>query len=181
METVLVAAERTRCDEIKRKLSVGGYTLIRAESEKEARVKILDFQFSLVIVDSPLPSGSARETAVFAAANEIDTVLLVPAGLAAHMADAMLRSGVYVSTIDELGTTLRAVRVSREKIRKLDEKTRKLLERLRNERVLSEAKCLLANKKAMSEKEAHSYIEKKAKDCRISLSDAAMSIVRELS
>lgn len=66
-----------------------------------------------MIVDSPLPSGSARETAVFAAANEIDTVLLVPAGLAAHMADAMLRSGVYVSTIDELGTTLRAVRVSR--------------------------------------------------------------------
>lgn len=90
------------------------------------------------------------------------------------MADAMLRSGVYVSNIGELGTTLRAVRVAREKIRKL-------LERLRNERVLSEAKCLLSNRKAMSEKEAHRYIERKAMDCRISLSDAAMSIVRELS
>ena len=97
------------------------------------------------------------------------------------MADAMLRSGVYVSNIGELGTTLRAVRVAREKIRKLDEKNRKLLERLRNERVLSEAKCLLSNRKAMSEKEAHRYIERKAMDCRISLSDAAMSIVRELS
>ena len=33
----------------------------------------------------------------------------------------------------------------------------------------------------MSEEEAHAYIEKKAMNCRISLLDAAMTIVRELS
>ena len=48
-------------------------------------------------------------------------------------------------------------------------------------KLLTEAKCLLARKSGMSEAEAHSYIEKKAMNCRISLSDAAMGIVRELS
>ena len=33
----------------------------------------------------------------------------------------------------------------------------------------------------MSEAEAHSFIEKKAMNCRISLEDAAVGIIRELS
>ena len=94
-----------------------------------------------------------------------------------------MKYGVYVVSQNRniISAVLGAIRVSKEKIRKAEEKNRKLLDRLRNEKLIVEAKCILAARKGMSEAEAHSYIEKKAMNCRISLMDAAMSIVRELS
>ena len=182
METVLVVAERARCDEIKRLFLPGGYAFIRAESEKEARMKLLDFQLSLVIVDAMLPGSASKDIAMFAASMEADTILIVPEGLSSHMA-AMMKHGVYVSgsSRDSFSAVLGAISVAREKIRKAEEKNRKLLLRLKNEKLLTEAKCLLAGRRGMSEAEAHSFIEKKAMNCRISLEDAAVGIIRELS
>lgn len=182
METVLVVAERARCDEIKRLFLPGGYAFIRAESEKEARMKLLDFQLSLVIVDAMLPGSASKDIAMFAASMEADTILIVSEGLSSHMA-AMMKHGVYVSgsSRDSFSAVLGAISVAREKIRKAEEKNRKLLLRLKNEKLLTEAKCLLAGRRGMSEAEAHSFIEKKAMNCRISLEDAAVGIIRELS
>ncbi len=183
MEMVLLVAEHSRCDEIRKLLCLGGYAFIRAENEKEARMKILDLQLSLVIVDAMLPGSTAKNVSVFAASQDVDTVLIVPDELASHVALVMRKYGVYVGAAnrDSLAAVLNAISVAREKIRKADERNRKLLDRLRNEKLLTEAKCLLAGRRGMSEEEAHCYIERKAMDCRISLADAAMSIVRELS
>ena len=183
METVLVVAERARCDEIKRLFLPGGYAFIRAESEKEARMKLLDFQLSLVIVDAMLPGSASKDIAVFAASMDADTILIVPDEISSHMAAMMMKHGVYVSgsSRDSFSAVLGAISVAREKIRKAEEKNRKLLLRLKNEKLLTEAKCLLAGRRGMSEAEAHSYIEKKAMNCRISLEDAAVGIIRELS
>ncbi len=182
METVLVVAEKARGDEIKKMLA-GSYAFLRAESEKEARMKILDFSPSLVIVDAALKSGNAKSIAVFAAEEGADTVLMLPDELSSHMADAMAKYGVFVSSMsrEEFSVVIRTIRVLREKLRKAEEKNMKLLDRLRNEKLLTEAKCLLARNKGLSEAEAHAYIEKKAMNYRINLFDAAKSIVRELS
>ena len=183
MELVLIVAEMSRCDEIKKKIKGGQYAFVRAENEGEARKKILDFALSLVIIDVPLSSGSAMDLAAFSSAEGLDTILLSPDGMCSHLASEMARYGVYVAARSggELSVVLRTILVSREKVRKAEEKTRKVLERLKNEKLLCEAKCLLAGKRAMSEADAHSYIERKAMDCRISLADAALVIVRELS
>ena len=183
MEMVLVVAERTRCDEIRKLLSLGGYAFIRAENEKEARMKILDLQLSLVIVDALLPGSAAKDISIFAASQDIDTLLIAPEELVGHIALMMQKHGVYAAAADRdsLATVFNAIRVSRERIRKAEERNRKLLDRLRNEKLLTEAKCLLAGKKGMNEAEAHIYIERKAMNCRISLADAAIGIVRELS
>ena len=181
MEMVLIAAERSRCDMIKKTLAAGRYALFRAESGKEARMKILDLSLSLVIVDASLPDGSAKEVSVLASERGFDTIYIVPDALVQHMADTMEKYGVYVAGTGELAAVFRTLRVSRNKISRAEEKNRKLLERLKNEKMLTKAKCLLSRYKAMSEEEAHAYIEKKAMNCRISLLDAAMTIVRELS
>ena len=114
---------------------------------------------------------------------DADTILIVPDELSSHMAAMMMKHGVYVSgsSRDSFSAVLGAISVAREKIRKAEEKNRKLLLRLKNEKLLTEAKCLLAGRRGMSEAEAHSYIEKKAMNCRISLEDAAVGIIRELS
>lgn len=183
METVLVVAERTRCDGIRKLLPPGGYALIRAESEREARMRILDLQLSLAIVDAMLPGNAPKDIAVFAASQDIDTILIAPEELAMHIAAMMRQHGVYTAadSRDSLSAVLGAVSVARERIRKAEERNRKLLARLQNEKLLTEAKCLLAGRKGMSEAEAHACIERKAMDCRISLADAAIGIVRELS
>ncbi len=183
METVLVAANRARCAEIQRLFYPGRYTFVRVESEREARMQILDLPLSLVIVDGALAGREAKDIAVFAASQEIDTLLIVSEEAAGLMAETMLKYGVYVSAAgrDSVLAVVSAMRVAGEKLRKAEEKNRKLLGRLKNEKLLTEAKCLLAGKKGLCESEAHNYIEKKAMNCRISLSDAAMSIVRELS
>lgn len=183
METVLVAAGRVRYGEIQKIFFPGGYRFVRVESEREARMQILDLPLSFVIVDGALAGREAKDIAVFAASQDIDTLLIVPEEAAGHMAETMLKYGVYVAAdaTDSVLAVAGAMRVAGEKLRKAEEKNRKLLSRLRNEKVLTEAKCLLAGKKGMCEAEAHTYIEKKAMNCRISLLDAAMGIVRELS
>ncbi len=146
-------------------------------------MKILDFQLSLVIVDAMLPGSVPEDVSVFAASQGIDTLLVVPEDLAAHAAGMMRGRGVYSAAADRccIAAVLDAIGVARERIRKAEAQNSRLLMRLQNEKLLTEAKCLLAAKKGMSEPEAHSYIEKKAMDCRISLADAAICIVRELS
>lgn len=183
METVLVVADRARCDEIKKLFCHGGYAFIRVESEKDARMRILDLQLSLAVVDARLASASPKDISVFASSQEIETVLLVPEDPAGHIAAMMRKYGVYVAveSRDSFLAVMNAIGVARERIRKAEERNRRLLERLRNEKQLTEAKCLLAGRRGMSEKEAHSYIEQRAMDCRISLSDAALGVIRELS
>ena len=183
MEMVLVVATALRFGEMRKLFPPGRYAFIRSESERETKMKIMDLSPSLVVVDMLLPSGKAKEIAIFASSQEIDTVLVVTEEMSGHMAAAMSAYGVYAASFsrESVVSVFGAVGVAREKIRKAEEKNRKLLMRLRNEKLLTEAKCLLAMKKSMSEAEAHCYIEKKAMNCRISLSDAAMSIVRELS
>lgn len=183
METVLVAASRVRCVEIQRLFYPGRYAFVRAESEREARMQILDLSLSLVIVDGVPAGRESKDIAVFAASQGIDTLLVVSEEAAGHMAETMLKYGVYVaaSGSESISTAVGVICVAKEKIRKTEEKNRKLLGRLKNEKLLTEAKCLLAAKKGLCESEAHNYIEKKAMNCRISLLDAAMNIVSELS
>ena len=140
METVLVVAERTRGDEIKKLLYPGGYAFIRAESEREARMKILDYQLSLVIVDAMLPGSSAKDISIFAASQEVDTILLLPEELFGHVAGIMMKYGVYTALFsrDSIMAVSSAISVAREKIRSAEEKNRKLLMRLRNEKLLTE-------------------------------------------
>ncbi len=183
METVLLVAERARYDEMKKLLSPGAYAFLRAENMKEARMKILDSQLSFVIVDAMLPGTLSKEISVFAAMQDADVILIVAEDIVRHVATMMRKYGVYTAAANKesVFTALNSIRVARERIAKAEEKNLKLLARLRNEKMLTEAKCLLAGKRNMSEQEAHSYIEKKAMDCRISLTDAALSVIRELS
>ena len=102
MEMVLIAAERSRCDMIKKTLAAGRYALFRAESGKEARMKILDLSLSLVIVDASLPDGSAKEVSVLASERGFDTIYIVPDALVQHMAETMEKYGVYVGAQESL-------------------------------------------------------------------------------
>ena len=177
METVLLVAERTKCDELERLIGPSGHAFIRAQSARDARMRILDLQLSLVA------GSAAKDTAIFAAEQGIDTLVVAPESILGHVADIMRRHGVHVACADRscIYAVLNSIEVARGNVSRLEEKNRKLLSRLGNEKLLCEAKCLLAARRGMSEAQAHEYIEKRAMDRRIGLTDAARGVVRELS
>ena len=169
METVLLVAERTKCDELERLIGPSGHTFIRAQSARDARMRILDLQLSLVVVDALFAGSAAKDTAIFAAEQGIDTLVVAPESILGHVADIMRRHGVHVACADRacIYAVLNSIEVARGNVSRLEEKNRKLLSR--------------AARRGMSEAQAHEYIEKRAMDRRISLTDAARGVVRELS
>lgn len=183
METVLLVAERTKCDELERLIGPSDHAFIRAQSARDARMRILDLQLSLVVVDALFAGSAAKDTAIFAAEQGIDTLVVAPESILGHVADIMRRHGVHVACADRscIYAVLNSIEVARGNVSRLEEKNRKLLSRLGNEKLLCEAKCLLAARRGMSEAQAHEYIEKRAMDRRIGLTDAARGVVRELS
>ena len=140
-------------------------------------MRILDLQLSLVVVDALFAGSAAKDTAIFAAEQGIDTLVVAPESILGHVADIMRRHGVHVACADRacIYAVLNSIEVARGNVSRLEES------RLGNEKLLCEAKCLLAARRGMSEAQAHEYIEKRAMDRRISLTDAARGVVRELS
>ena len=67
---------------------------------------------------------------------------------------------------------------ARERLRKLEQKTFSIEERMKEIRIINRAKCLLISELKMTEPEAHHYIEKYAMDNCISKSAAAENIIK---
>lgn len=161
-----------------------GYEVTSSSSAVSAKKLLLDIEFSLVIIETPLADGSGREIAITASSiPALDVVLFTNASQVVTLAAALERYGIFVvgknAGIEEVLTLLRLLRTARHRMEKLEEKNAKLLRRIKEERLLCEAKCLLAQKLNMSEEEAHHYIEHRAMDERVSLMDAALIIKRE--
>lgn len=165
-------------------LTGAGYEVTTSSSVCEARKLLLDVDFQLLVIESPLLDGSGREVASSAAAMEgLDVVLLVNASQVDALSFSLGRLGVYVlsrtCSAAELRGLLRIIAAGRSRIDRLEERCRKLVRRLNDERVLCEAKCLLARRLGLSEEEAHHMIERRAMDDRTSLIDAALGVRRE--
>ena len=166
-------------------LTGAGYEVTTSSSVCEARKLLLDVDFQLLVIESPLLDGSGREVASSAAAMEgLDVVLLVNASQVDALSFSLGgRLGVYVlsrtCSAAELRALLRIIAAGRSRIDRLEERCRKLVRRLNDERVLCEAKCLLARRLGLSEEEAHHMIERRAMDDRTSLIDAALGVRRE--
>ncbi len=165
-------------------LTGAGYEVTISSSVCEARKLLLDVDFQLLVIESPLLDGSGREVASSAAAMEgLDVVLLVNASQVDALSFSLGRLGVYVlsrtCSAAELRALLRIIAAGRSRIDRLEERCRKLVRRLNDERVLCEAKCLLARRLGLSEEEAHHMIERRAMDDRTSLIDAALGVRRE--
>lgn len=181
---LLKAVERTR--DLEGLLSSSGMDVMVASSVRQARKLLLDAEFSLVIIDTPLFDGSGRDVAIMASGNPgLDVVLLSPAREVESLSYALERYGIFVmsrvASSSEFSMLLRMIKTSRAKCALLEARNEKLLRRIADERLMCEVKCILASKKGMTEEEAHHFIEHRAMDERISLSAAAAVIRRELT
>ncbi len=178
MENILLVCPVCRQRELEKLFAPLGATIFIAHGVCEARKNLCDMSFSLVVIESPLADGSARELAVQASADSCsDVVLLSPPVQVGHFVQTLGKYGIYTVSKnigeEDLWFLINVLKTARGRLAALEKKNLKLMKRLSDERMLTKAKCVLAKEQGLTEEEAHRLIEKKAMDERISLLDAA--------
>ncbi len=156
--------------------------LCRAKAGNEARRALVDGDFDLVLVNTPLPDEFGHELAQLAAGETTaGVILLAKAEIADSVAEKVEDDGVFVvpkplSRVLFM-QALRMTRAARSRLSGLQNENRRLQKRIEDIRLVDRAKCLLIECCGMSEPEAHSYIEQQAMNRRCPKRDVAQGII----
>ena len=154
-----------------------------ASNGAEARRKLMENEYHIVIVNTPLGDEFGHELAM-AAVEKTGTgvVLLVKNELYEELSCRMEDCGILTVakpvSKQLFFQSLKLVTASVGICARLTEENRKLRRKLAEQTVVSRAKCLLIEFAHMTEEKAHKYIEKQAMDSRSSKEDIASEIVR---
>ncbi len=154
-----------------------------AASGAEARRVLVNGMFDLVLVNTPLPDEFGHEMAQTAAHDTLaGVILLAKAEIADSVAEKVEDDGVLVvpkplSRVLFM-QALRLMRAARQRLTGLQSENRRLQQRIEDIRTVDRAKCLLIECCAMSEPEAHAYIEQQAMKRRRTKREIAESIIQ---
>ena len=152
-------------------------------SASQARRSVLDDAFDFLVVNSPLLDDSAAELCRMAALNtDTSCLLLVKEEFFEATLNECEGSGVAVVSkpvvypvLYQSFSLLKSVKGKTDTLRHENERLRAKLEEVK---LISQAKCLLIEKKGCSEEAAHHLIERRAMNSRISAKEAAGQILR---
>ncbi len=156
-----------------------------ASSITESRRLLAAGNIGMVIINTPLPDEFGLESARdFADGKDIAVLLLVKADLYHQVSYKVRGSGIFVLSRPLKGQLLlEAVGIMdamRLKILSLNEQNQKLRRRLDELGLITRAKCLLIEKKQMTEEESHRYLEQEAMNHSLSKREIAQNIIREM-
>jgi len=155
--------------------------IIVLNSVGEARRSLLEQDFDLVIVDSPLEDESgeqfARNTAVKSMSQVIFAVNSGQFNAAACEEDGVLTISKPVDR-DVLLLSLSMAKAANSKIKRIQAENKKLMQKIEDIRIIDRAKLLLISYLNLSEQEAHRFIEKQAMDLRSSRRAIAEGILK---
>ncbi len=180
MRVLAVSGSERSLDGLLALIKEGGIDAYACSSGAEARRRVLDEEWDEVVINYPLQDESGTELARMIG-EETGAVCIMlsrsenAAALASSGAIIVEKPIVKVVFFQalRLGLSIRhRLEISEKRIRKLEG-------RIEEMRIESKAKCILARAKGLSEEEGHRYIEKMAMDRRITLRDAACSVIME--
>ena len=154
-----------------------------ASNGAEARRKLMENDYHIVIVNTPLGDEFGHELAMTAAEKTgTGVVLLVKNELYEELSCRMEDYGVLTVakpvSKQLFHQSLKLVTASVGICARLAEENRKLRQKLTEQTAVARAKCLLIEFAHMTEEQAHKYIEKQAMDSRLSKAEIAAEIVR---
>lgn len=143
--------------------------IITATDATQARRKLLENDFDIVIVNSPLKDEFGTRLALDICSKSSAGVLLFVK--AEHYADITAKVMPYgVLTISKptsssmIAQSVQMLCSTRERLRIMEKKNASVEEKIEEIRIVNRAKCLLIEQLKMTESEAHRYIEKQAMD-----------------
>ena len=180
---LIVSAGANSNEYISARLTELGYTRpLIVPSGAEARRRMLESDFELIVVNSPLPDEFGHELCATAVEKtDAGVVLLVKAAAAEQLLTPMSEQGVLLVSKPFSNTLfLQAIHMasaSNHRLQFLRQENNRMQEKLAQVRLVSRAKCCLIQHEQMTETEAHRYIEKTAMDTRRDRTEVAQNIL----
>lgn len=180
---LIVSAGANSNEYLSTRLAEMGYPHpLMVPSGTEARRRILETDFELIIVNAPLPDEFGHELCACAVEKtSAGVLLLAKAAAAEQLAEGLSRQGVLLLSKPFTNQLfLQAVQMAaagNHRLLHLQEENHRLQEKLALLRLVSQAKCCLIEHQGMTEAEAHHAIERQAMDSRRSLAEVAQKIL----
>lgn len=160
------------------------YSPVRfARSISAARRDVNETSYDFIIINSPLPDDPGIRFAIDRASSKDAVILLlVRADLHDEIYDKVFEHGIFTlpKPFSSASFTLALSWMAsfRERLRRLEEKTLTIEEKMEEIRLVNRAKWLLISELKMEEPQAHHYIEKQAMDRAMTRKKIAEEIIR---
>ena len=181
---LIVTASDSFTEKIMPLLPVTDYwPVTTAHSNSEARRKILETAFDIVLINAPLPDDFGMRLAIdICTGSGAGVLLMVRSDQFDDVYARVVGYGVLTlsrpTSVQMVAQNLRILCATRERMRRMEEKQTAVEEKIEEIRLVNRAKWLLIECLGMTEPEAHRYIEKQSMDRRISKREAAETVIR---
>ena len=154
-----------------------------ARSIGEARRRIVETDFDIVLINAPLPDDFGMRLAIDICTNSgAGVLLMVKNDLFNDIYAKVVSYGVITlskpTNLQMVAQNLRILCATRERMRQMEAKQATVEEKIEEIRLVNRAKWLLIECLGMTEPEAHRYIEKQSMDERISKREVAENIIK---
>ena len=156
-------------------------TTVRSVSE--ARRRIVETDFDIVLINAPLPDDFGMRLAIDICTNSgAGVLLMVKSDLFNDIYAKVVSYGVITlskpTNLQMVAQNLRILCATRERMRQMQARQATVEEKIEEIRLVNRAKWLLIECLSMTEPEAHRYIEKQSMDERISKREVAEYIIK---
>lgn len=180
---LIVSAGASSNEYISARLTEMGYSRpVIIPSGAEARRRMTEADFELIVVNSPLPDEFGHELCMDAVdKTDAGVVFLVKAAQADQLLGPLSDQGVLLlskpfSTAFFM-QVMHMAEASNHRLQRARQENARLQEKLVQLRLVSRAKCRLVEHEHMTEADAHRYIEKQAMDTRRDRTEIAQEIL----
>ena len=180
---LIVSAGASSNEYISARLAELGYTRPTIiPSGAEARRRMMESDFELIVVNAPLPDEFGHELCSSAVEKtDAGVVLLAKAAAAEQLLAPMSEQGVLLLSKPFSNTLfLQAIHLaaaSNHRLQRLRQENARLQDKISQIRLVSRAKCCLVEHEHLTEAEAHRRIEKLAMDTRRDRTEIAQEIL----
>ena len=181
---LIVTASDSFTEKIMPLLPVTDYwPVTTVHSNSEARRKILETAFDIVLINAPLPDDFGMRLAIdICTGSGAGVLLMVRSDQFDDIYARVVGYGVLTlsrpTSVQMVAQNLRILCATRERMRRMEEKQTAVEEKIEEIRLVNRAKWLLIECLGMTEPEAHRYIEKQSMDRRISKQEVAETVIK---
>ena len=180
---LIVSAGASSNEYISARLTELGYARpLIVPSAAEARRRMLESDFELIVVNAPLPDEFGHELCADAVEKtDAGVVFLVKAAQAEQLLAPLNEQGVLLLSKPFSNTlfvqAMHMAAASNHRLQRLRQENARLQDKISQIRLVSRAKCCLVEHAHLTEAEAHRRIEKLAMDTRRDRTEIAQEIL----
>ncbi len=185
MENVLVVSRSEKAQQAVKNLlqEMGHPNILVADSGSEARQKLGQYAFELVLVHAPLPDEFGHELAIMVTeTSTAGVMMLVKHEIADEVGARIEEYGILTVGLPIARAvfyqSVKLITATRNRMLGLKRENVQLQKKIEEIRLVDRAKCALIQYLNLTEQQAHRYIEKQAMDLRQTRRQIAESIVR---